>query len=90
MRGEPIKMRSAITSKQSFFVSLSYAHARKTRRVCVRVCVCVRVRVRACVCVRVCACVRACVSLASQPYFPPCAHARLISGWGEGREKYVW
>ena len=26
-------------------------------------------------------------SLASQPYFPPCAHARMISGWGEGR---VW
>ena len=26
-------------------------------------------------------------SLASQP---PCAHARMISGWGEGREKYVW
>ena len=25
-------------------------------------------------------------SLASQPYFPPCAHARMISGWGEGRE----
>ena len=20
----------------------------------------------------------------SQPYFPPCAHARVISGWGEG------
>ena len=28
-------------------------------------------------------------SLASQPYFPPCAHARMISGWGEGRGKYV-
>ena len=26
----------------------------------------------------------------SQPYFPPCAHAREISGWGEGRGKYVW
>ena len=26
-------------------------------------------------------------ALASQPYFPPCAYARMISGWGEGR---VW
>ena len=26
------------------------------------------------------------LSLASQPYFSPCAHARMISGWGEGRE----
>ena len=25
--------------------------------------------------------------VASQPYFPPCAHARMISAWGEGR---VW
>ena len=28
-----------------------------------------------------------CCSLASQPYFSPCAHARMISGWGEGRGK---
>ena len=28
-----------------------------------------------------------CDSLASQPYFFPCAHARMISGWGEGS---VW
>ena len=27
------------------------------------------------------------ISLASQPYFPPCAHAHVISRWGEGR---VW
>ena len=30
-----------------------------------------------------------CASLASLPYFPPCAHARMISRWGEGREKYL-
>ena len=29
-------------------------------------------------------------SLASQPYFSPCAHAGVISGWGKGRGKYVW
>ena len=29
-----------------------------------------------------CVCVCVCVS----PYFPPCAHARMISGWGKGRE----
>ena len=28
-------------------------------------------------------------SLASQPYFPPCAHARVISGWGEGRISFL-
>ena len=22
--------------------------------------------------------------LASQPYYSPCAHARMISGWGDG------
>ena len=82
-----IVQRVAIVTKHAMYV-LIYVHAH-TGKPSLRACANTRVKVHLVYTWSATSSMfMSCRSLASQPYFPPCAHARVISGWGERREVF--